>query len=72
MKQTLEEQLHKDIELMDALKVDSISHELCNTNRGALKLNLRKGSRHYELLLDQTPISPEQMTFVLPHIEHLI
>lgn len=72
MKQQLEEQLEKDIALMNSLKVSSISHVLCETNKGELKLKLEKGNKHYELLLDQIPLTAEELTFVLPNLEHLI
>lgn len=72
MKETLNKQLEQDKALMNALKVNSISHTLCSTDKGDLKLFLRKGSNAYELVLDQIPLTPEEATFVTPHIDHLI
>lgn len=72
MIEKLQEQLKKDQELLKALKVNSLSHILCKTDKGDLLLVLRKNSNSYELTLDQIPFSKEEMTFILGNIEHLI
>jgi len=72
MIEKLQEQLKKDQELIKALKVNTISHILCKTDKGELHLLLRKNASSYELMLDQIPFSKEEMTFVLGNIDHLI
>lgn len=72
MIEKLQEQLKKDQALLSSLKVNTISHVLCKTDKGELTLLLRKYSSSYELMLDQVPFSKEEMTFILPNIEHLI
>lgn len=72
MIEKLQEQLNKDKELMNALKCYSITHILCKTDKGELSLQLKRGDEAYALIHDQIPLTKEESTFIIKHIEHLI
>lgn len=72
MKEKLSTQIEKDKELINALGVDSISHHIVKTSKGDLTLLLRKNENNYVVTLDTVPLTQDQMTFVMPAIEHLL
>jgi hypothetical protein len=72
MKEKLSTQIEKDKALINALGVDSISHHIVKTSKGDLALLLRKNENNYVVTLDTVPLTQDQMTFVMPAIEHLL
>lgn len=72
MKEKLQKQLEQDQKLLNSLKVNTVSHLLCKTDKGELTLLLRKNAKSYELQLDQVPVSEDDATFIMPNLEHLL
>lgn len=69
----LKEILKKDDLILKCLashNVDRINRLVCNTNQGALELEIRKGERDYHFVLGAVPlskeISKELMDFLFP------
>ena len=51
--------LKQDNELMTILPINTIRRVICNTNKGYLELQLRKGDKNYHLILDSVPLEKE-------------
>ncbi len=54
----------KDQVLMDILKVNTVIRLICETNMGALKLNIRKGEQNYFFTLDSVEL-PKDLNKVI-------
>ena len=53
--------IKQDDALMKLLNgVTTIRRIICNTNKGALELELRKGETNYHLVLDSVPLDKEE------------
>ena len=55
----MQETIKKDSKIMEMLKVSTINRIVCNTDKGMLTLQIRKGESKYELVLDSVPLLPE-------------
>lgn len=59
----IKEILHKDDQILKVLaphNVDRINRLICNTNQGALELEIRKGEKDYHMVLGAVPLSKEE------------
>lgn len=74
----IKEILHKDDQIMKCLashNVDRINRVICNTNQGALELEIRKGERDYHFVLGAVPLNKEEskelmdLLFPVPQME---
>jgi len=48
-----------DLRVMFLLKVHTVKHLICNTNAGALELNIRKDENEYFFTLDSVPVNKD-------------
>lgn len=46
----------KDIKTLYMLKLHALKHLICNTNQGALEVNIRKDENEYFFTLDSVPV----------------
>lgn len=74
----IEKTLKQDDVIMKTLasmNVDRINRVICNTNQGALELEIRKGETKYHFVLGAVPLSPEMskelmdLLFPVPQME---
>ena len=49
----------KDLKTMQALKVHTIKHLICNTNQGPLEVNIRKEENEYFFTLDSVALDKQ-------------
>ncbi len=54
-----EKTLRQDSKIMETLNVSTINRIICNTDKGYLTLQIRKGENKYHLVLDAVPLLPE-------------
>lgn len=48
--------LQKDSKIIELLGLNTLSRIVCDTDKGMLKLQLRKGDNNYNLVLDAVPL----------------
>lgn len=51
--------LNQDDKIMKILGVHTINRIICNTDKGLLTLQIRKGDNNYHLVLDSVPLGEE-------------
>lgn len=63
------------MKLLSSMNVDRINRVICNTNQGALELEIRKGERDYHFVLGAVPLNKElskelmNLLYPLPQME---
>lgn len=55
----LDKILKQDDEVMKILNVSTIHRIICETDKGKLSLQIRKGEKEYHLVLDAVPLSKQ-------------
>lgn len=55
----MEKIIKQDDSVMKILGVQTIQRIICETDKGTLKLQIRKGDTNYHLILDSVPLSKD-------------
>lgn len=53
----MDKTIQQDDQIMKLLDVSTINRVICHTNKGILTLQIRKGEKNYQLVLDAVPLS---------------